>query len=122
MNGQQDRMFQQPLTRSEAQIFAKPRGLPDTLAGFRKAGIWRLFFWSQGIQEREKPLREVLTDPICIVTLIFESLTPSSMSSPITKHLLSHEQNREMTPALQMRKLRPTEGREHAQWLGNGRA
>lgn len=115
-------MFQQPLTRSEAQIFAKPRGLPDTLAGFRKAGIWRLFFWSQGIQEREKPLREVLTDPICIVTLIFESLTPSSMSSPITKHLLSHEQNREMTPALQMRKLRPTEGREHAQWLGNGRA
>lgn len=115
-------MFQQPLTRSEAQIFAKPRGLPDVLAGFRKAGIWRLFFWSQGIQEREKPLREVLTDPICIVTLIFESPIPSSMSNPITKHLLSREQNREMTPALQMRKLRPTEGREHAQGLGNGRA
>ena len=122
MDGQQDRMFQQPLTRSGAQIFAKPRGFPDTLAGFRKAGIWRLFFWSQGIQEREKPLREVLTDPICIATRIFESLTPSSMSSPITKHLLSREQNREMTPALQMRKLRPTEGREHAQGLGNGRA
>lgn len=108
-------MFQQPLTRSEAQIFAKPRGLPDTLAGFREAGIWRLFFWSQGIQERKKPLREVLTDAICIITLIFESLTPSSMSSPTTKHLLSREQNREMTPTLQMRKLRPRVVHEFAQ-------
>ena len=76
MNRQQDRMFQQPLTRSEAQIFAKPRGLPDTLAGFREAGIWRLFFWSQGIQEREKPLREVLTDAICISHLYLSPLHP----------------------------------------------
>lgn len=79
-------------------------------------------FLGQGIQAREKPLKEVLPDPVLFVTSVYEPLTPSSMKSPVTKHLLSHEQKRELTPILQVRNLRPTEGREHAQALGNGGA
>lgn len=51
-NEQQDRTFQQPVTTSEAQIFAKPRGLPDILAGLGKASVWSLSLWGQEIQRR----------------------------------------------------------------------
>lgn len=72
-------MLQQPLTRSEAQIFAKPRGLPDMLAGFREGSVWRFSFWSQGIREREKSLEEVLPEPTGFAKFVYKPLTPSSM-------------------------------------------
>lgn len=72
-------MFQQPLTTSEAQIFAKPRGLPDMLAGLGKASVWRLSLWGQGIQRREKPLEEMSPDPIPFVIFVYEFLTSISM-------------------------------------------
>lgn len=77
MNVRQDRMFQQPLTRSEAQIFAKLQRPPRHTGRVQGSRYMEaLLSGARGIQEREKPLREVRTDPICIVTLIFESLYP----------------------------------------------
>lgn len=63
-NEQQDRTFQ--LTTSEAQIFAKTRGLPDMLAGLGKASVWSLSLWGQVIQRREKPLEGVSLTPFSL--------------------------------------------------------
>ena len=70
-NEPQDRTFQQPLTTSEAQIFAKSRGLPDMLAGLGKASVWSPSLWGKWIQRGEKPLEGVSPDPILFVIFGF---------------------------------------------------
>lgn len=49
------------------------------LAGFREGSVWSFSFWSQGIQEREKSLEEVLPEPTGFAKFVYKPLTPSSM-------------------------------------------